>query len=106
MWICNDKPVEGAVGFEIFIATGLDLAAATEITIHYEKPSGAVGSWTATADVKDGAYGATYITASEDDLDEVGTTKLQVGVIMPGFSGRGAIATLKVLAALPDPVVP
>lgn len=108
MQLCIKYPVVGVIGYEIFIKTGVDLAEATEVLIHYKKPSGAVGSWTAASYVNDdGDYGALYVTESADDLDEASTNsatwQLQVGVDMPAFVGRGAIAKLKVLEALPDP---
>lgn len=100
--VCTERPVVGDIGFEIFIATGLDLTTATDVKISYRKPSATEGSWTAEAHTLDGAYGARYITTQATDLDEPGNWNLQVAVEMPGFTGRSQIATMKVVEAL-DP---
>jgi len=105
--VCQDRPVEGAIGYEIFIETGLDISAASEVLIHYLKPDGeTAGEWTAEADERevDGEtlYGAVYVT-EEGDLDADGDWQLQVGVTMPAFTGRGRITKLRVLEALPEP---
>jgi hypothetical protein len=99
MIVCTERPVVGDVGFQIFINTGLDLSTANDVIIYVEKPSGAADSWVAEAYTLDGAYGARYITLG-GDLDESGNWRLQVGVDMPGFTGRGQIAVMKVIEAL------
>jgi hypothetical protein len=105
MLTCIERPTAGAIGFEIFIVTGLNLATATDCSIWYEKPGGGTGSWTAEAHSAaddDGVlrYGARYVTTAADDLDEHGDWRLQVGVEMPGFTGRGKPTKLKVLEAI------
>lgn len=104
MLVCQERPSVGAIGFEIFIATGLDLSTASEVQIRFQKPSGDAGSWTAEAYTKDGTYGARYVTTDADDLDEPENWKLQVWVEMPSFTGGSQIATMKVIEQLnPEP---
>lgn len=101
-----NNPSVGATGFEIFIETKLDLTGAASIAIAYRKPDGATGSWTATAHSKDTArsntrYGARYITANANDLDQADEWELQVVVTgLDGFTGPGAIAKMTVEEAL------
>lgn len=95
----------GMIGVEIFLETGLNLATASGISINYRKPDGATGSFTGTAATKPAPrdntrYGAKYVTASADDLDQVGEWEFQVSVVMTGFTGAGEVATLMVNEAL------
>lgn len=101
---CTDRPVVGAVGFAIFIDTGLDLSSASSVKIRYQKPGGDTGEWTAEDHIEeiDGetVYGARYVTTDAADLDEEGTWTLQVHVVMSTFTGAGWPAKLKVLPAI------
>lgn len=99
-------PHVGAIGFEIFVETGLDLDTATAIAINYVKPDGATGAFTGTAASKAAArgntrYGAQYVTTLATDLDQAGTWQLQVDATLPsGWSGPGHVAEMEVGAAL------
>lgn len=99
-------PHVGAIGFEIFIETGLDLAAATSIAINYVKPDGTTGAFVAVAASKAASrsntrYGARYVTTAATDLDQFGTWQLQVDATLPsGWDGPGHVADMEVGPAL------
>lgn len=96
----------GAIGFELFIETGLDLSSASAILFKFRKPSGATGQFTAVAATKPAPrsntrYGAKYITASASDFDQAGAWEFQVVATLPsGYNGPGQVATLEVGEAL------
>ena len=99
------KPHVGAIGFEIWIETRLDLTTASSIKFRYRKPDESVGEFVATFDNRAGPrsstrYGAKYITTGASDLDQAGEWEFQVLVTLPGFTGPGEIATLEVGEAL------
>lgn len=62
---------KGQVGVTIRLNLGIDISAAGTAKIHWKKPSGAAGEWTAVKD--NPAIGTiTYTTVAASDLDESG----------------------------------
>ena len=61
------------IGKKIVLRVGMDISGASVLRIHYEKPSGTKGSWTATAE---SARSISH-TLAASDLDEAGVWKVQ-----------------------------
>jgi len=102
-----NKPHVGAVGFEIWIETKIDLAGASSISFRVRKPDETSASFSpAISDNRDGPrsttrYGARYVTADASDLDQAGEWEIQVVPVgLGGFTGPGEIATFDVGEAL------
>jgi len=98
----------GAIGFQIFIATGEDVSAASDLAILYRKPDGSEGEWVATAAVKNLLDGAEYVTTADTDLDQAGVWTLDVEVTgLAGFTGVSTQTSILVGRPLAGaPVVP
>lgn len=77
----------GDIGTQIKLDTEVDISAATVFEIDYEKPSGAVGTWSGTLS---GTQIVTYTTV-EDDWDLSGTWKLQAYVEHANYKLKGTI---------------
>lgn len=95
----------GQIGLKIELDT-LDLmSGATTQEIKYKKPSGAIGSWTATQDGTKLYYITTdpVDSAALDDLDESGTWYLQSYAAGADWSILGEAVTLDVLSAFMVP---
>jgi hypothetical protein len=96
-----DDTYVGAVGFEIFMDTNLDLTGAASVAIRYRKPDNTDGEWAAAVYQKDGEWGIRYITIA-DDLDQAGEWDLQVEVNgFSGYTGPSTKAVLQVGRPLP-----
>ena len=69
------------------VDVGTDVSGASALTLKVRKPKGTRVSWTGAVN------GATNTqidyTIIADDLDEVGTYKLQSHVVTPTWTGRG-----------------
>jgi hypothetical protein len=88
----TNKIFVGDVGTDIILDAGEDITAQTTLLIKYKKPSGLTGSWSATVyQTTKGKY-----TTVSGDLDESGTWKLQLYVVLPAWSGHGEVAKLPV----------
>lgn len=96
----------GAIGFEIFVETFLDLTGATVCELRCEAPSGATKTFTATPHSISGPrgrtrYGARYITINAADLDEAGDWNVQAYAELPsGWKGPGREDVLPVGRAI------
>jgi len=79
----------GDIGFQIFIATGVNVEAATTKKIRYRKPDNTEGEWVASATSKNSLYGVEYVTTADTDIDQAGTWVLDVelSALPPGFTG-------------------
>lgn len=86
----------GDVGTEIELDCGIDTTTATQREIVARSPVGVIKTWPAT---QIGQNVIQYIT-QPGDIDVVGNWRLQARVAMPGWSGSGKVATLKVEGAL------
>ncbi len=87
-----EKVYVGAVGIDITLDAEIDISTATTHEIRYKKPDGTKGAWTATI-VDDTTL--QYITES-GDLDYEGEWKLQIYVVLPALTGRGATVIMHV----------
>ena len=81
----------GDVGTKITLHLGEDLTLATLLEIHYRKPSGTLGKWTAIAE----GESMSYITQA-GDVDEPGLWTLNARVALPDWSGFSTQTTLSV----------
>ena len=72
-----------------------DIAAATALEIHAEKPSGATVKWTAALD-GGGADGRLRYVTQPGDLDEAGYWLLQAYVELPAWQGHTESVRVKV----------
>lgn len=80
------KYYEGSIGLTITLDTTVDLTGATIIEIHYKKPSGATGEWTASVTDTTKVQYATV----DGDIDESGTWEFLAYVkTAGGFEGPG-----------------
>ena len=86
----------GDVGTEIVLDCKEDISAATAREIVARRPNGTRVAWSAVAD---GTTAIKYVT-QDGDLCVAGNWKLQARVELPGWSGRGEVASLVVLSAL------
>lgn len=59
-----------------------DISAASAAEVHYRKPSGVTGTWTASVVSNAVAY-----TTVADDIDEYGAWSLQAAVILSTWAG-------------------
>jgi hypothetical protein len=84
------------VGTEIILDCGVDIHTATAVSIIAMSPQNTRKTFTAALY---GTRSIRYITAS-GDFDVGGVWRLQASVALPGWSGRGAVTTLKVSALL------
>lgn len=82
----------GDVGTELLLDCGTDISTATLVKIIARTPRGNKKEWVGTIQ---GTTLVRYVVGA-GDLDYPGNWALQVYVEMPGWSGRGALATLKV----------
>ncbi len=76
---------------ELDVPTGIsnaDLMSASATEVHYRKPSGATGSWTATISGQTLVY-----EFSNGDIDEPGKWMFQSYVVIGSLKGFGAIKT-------------
>ncbi len=76
---------------ELSAPTGIDnadLTTASVKEIHYRKPSGVTGSWTATVTDESLIY-----DLQNGDIDEPGKWMFQAYVVIGGLPGYGAIKT-------------
>lgn len=63
---------KGQIGVTIRLSLGIDITAAGAARIHFKKPDGTQGTWTAAVD--NGAIGTiVYVTTAAADLDQGGT---------------------------------
>jgi len=88
----SDKIYVNEIGLTIILDAGQDITGATGITIEVQKPDGTTASW--SAEVYDSQY-VKYVTV-EDDLDQVGTYKLQIELTLSGWTGRGNTTSIRV----------
>lgn len=86
-----DKIYAGDDGTVIELETGTDLTDATGCTILVRRPDGSEDAWGAS---KSGTKIMRKTTAA--DLSAPGIYKLQARFVLPGWSGRGATAELRV----------
>ena len=82
----------GDVGTELLLDCGTDISTATLVKIIARTPRGNKKEWTGAVL---GTTTVRYVVAA-GDLDYPGNWTLQTYVEMPGWSGRGALVTLKV----------
>lgn len=80
-----NKIFKGDTGTDIILDAGEDLTSQTELKIKYKKPSGTTGEWVATVQ---NSTEAVYTTQA-GDLDESGTWRLKIYVVLPNWSGHG-----------------
>lgn len=85
------------IGVKIVLETDIDISAYTTIEIHYRKPGGDSGTWTAT--IESGNTSLSYTSVS-GDINEAGTWRLQAYVITPTWTQHGEIARMNVLSNL------
>jgi len=91
---------EGQIGALIRLDTEDDtayLAAATKKEIHYKRPSGTTGAWTATLD----GTKLTYTTTAITDLPEHGKYIVQVYMEGPGWKLPGK----EVVMIVEEPII-
>jgi hypothetical protein len=84
---------KGDIGLAITLDLGESIAAATALKIHYKKPSGTTGTWTA---VLSGTTALAYTTTAASDIDEGGSWQLQAAFTLSGWTGHSTIATMAV----------
>ena len=89
----TNKIYEYHIGTEIKLDAGEDLAGNTVLEIHYLKPDGTEGIWTAT-NVE--TTKARYITTTSGDLSPNGTWKVKIYVELPSWRGFGETVEMKV----------
>ena len=87
---------QGDVGLEILVDCGRSLTGATRTELVVQTPSGAVRRWEATIATVDGVAGCLRYVTRSGDLAEAGMYRLQAGVNLDGWSGRGKTASLRV----------
>jgi len=84
----------GDIDTRIILETGVDVSAGTTLEIHYVKPSGESGSWTALPVA--GEETQIYYDTVEGDLDEAGDWQVQAYVELATWEGHGEITTMTV----------
>jgi len=77
---------KGQTLLSIILDTNIDLTAADDLKILFERPSGAVGSWPGTLS---GTTKIKYTIAAESDLDEVGDWTFQTFAKFATSEGYG-----------------
>ena len=82
----------GDTGTQIILDCVVDISTATLMNIVAKKPNGVTVTWTATLN---GTTAVQYITQATD-IDTPGMWRMQAYVEMPGWNGRGAVATINV----------
>ena len=87
----------GDVGTTISIDVGEDISAATAVKIHYKKPDGTVGNWTAS--VADDDQSVEYNTQASD-INVVGLWQFQAHITLPTWNGYSTIVKQQVNEAL------
>ncbi len=87
-----NKVYKGDVGTEIVLECDDDISSAVALEIHVQKPDGSMTSWPATL------KGTTQLSryTAVGDLDQSGVYRLQAGVTLPSWSGRGEVVALVV----------
>jgi hypothetical protein len=91
-----NKYYTGDIGTEIIVDCGSDITGATSPKIHIKKPNGTTVSKTASVHTIDGETRyLRYITIT-GDLDQVGEYRVQAGLTLAGWSGRGETALFSV----------
>lgn len=83
------KHYRGEVGTEILVDCGMDISAAINTYIYCRKPDGSKVSWPAT--ITNSNY-LSYITQT-DDLSLTGAYRVQAGLTLGGWTGRGETAS-------------
>jgi len=86
----------GDVGTEIILDCGMDITGATGIHIHVRKPDGSVEAWDAAVWTIDGAPNYVKYTTQAGDFDVAGEYRVQAGLTLSGWTGRGETATFDV----------
>lgn len=88
-----DKIYEHDIGTAIKLNSGENLTGYTVLEIHYLKPDGTEGIWTATGvDITKGQF----ITTTSGDLTPVGTWKVKLYLAIPAWRGFGKTVEMKV----------
>lgn len=83
----------GAIGKKIILSTVIDISTADTLKIQYEKPSGAVGEWTAAEET---TTSISYTTTAVGDLDENGVWKFSSYISGTGLEDFGEVVELLV----------
>jgi hypothetical protein len=83
----------GDTGTEIILDCGVDVSTATVRKIRAKRPDGHIKEWVATAN---SVMSIKYVLV-DGDISVEGEWQLQAYIEMPGWKGRGAWATLKVM---------
>ena len=86
----------GDVGTEIILDCGMDIAAASNVHIHVKKPDGSIEAWDAAIHEIDGAYNYLRYVTQSGDFDVAGEYRVQAGLTLSGWTGRGETATFDV----------
>lgn len=86
----------GDINTKIKLDVGTDISSALKIEIHYKKPNGDIGKWSAVLEGTDYIY---YLTKS-DDLDENGVWEVQAYIEFSTWKGHGEITSFSVYEAL------
>lgn len=90
----NHLPVYvGEVGVPLALECGIDLSAATQVSIEVRRPDGTTTSWSG---VVHNLTAVGYVTAAPD-LSQQGSWRLQARIVWPGSDRLGATAVLSVL---------
>lgn len=84
----------GDVGTEILMDCGVNISTATAVKIIAKRPGGNKRNWVGTIS---GTNFIRYVIQA-GDLDVAGPWEIQAHVTMPGWTGRGTWAPLKVSA--------
>lgn len=90
------KVYVGDISTKIRLDAGVDITEATVLEIHYTKPDGTKGVWTALPE--DSNYG--YYLTVDGDLDENGVWEVQLYVELGGWKGHGEITSFSVFETL------
>jgi hypothetical protein len=80
----------GDIGVQLKLNAGIDISNYTTLQIRYRKPTGVVGSWTATVS---GTNYAIYDTLA-GDLDVSGVWIVQIYIITSAYTAYGKKAQL------------
>jgi hypothetical protein len=94
--------MKGAIGLKIILTTTASVVGATVRKIRYQKPSGAVGEWTA---VQETGTSISFTTTVASDLDEAGDWNLQA-YVENGWKLPGTQDVLHVDENIDIPVTP
>jgi len=90
--MADEKYYVGDVGTEIRVNCGQIITGATALKLYVQKPDGTEVEWTPTI------YGTDYLTYTiiADDFDQEGDYRLQSGLTLTGWTGRGEVAIFTV----------